>query len=415
MKITRMIGREIFDSKGLPTIECEITLDNHIVVRSQVPAGTSCSRFEAKPLYDDEHNFGVLNAIENFETIIVPEFIGHEPNIIDMDLKLLSLDNTSNKSYLGANTILATSIAIAKAHAMHVNLQLYEFIAHLCGLDAVVIPYPMFNVINGGMHAMTNFKIQEIMLVPMGFATCRQAVKATAHVNQVLAQELKLRNQKFCIGLEGGYATNFDDEIEALDLVVSAVEKSGFVMNEHYKIALDVAASQLYNADTKTYIWKNKILETQDMIDHYKSLIARYPIYSIEDGLSEDDWSGWQLMQAQLGSHIQVVGDDIFASSPERIAHGIEDGIANAAIIKPNQIGTVTESLQAALICKKAGLNIIASHRSGETEDLFIVDFAVGTSAGQLKAGGFMHGERVAKYNHLLRIEDVLHANLMDG
>lgn len=417
MLITRIIGREIYDSRGLPTIECELILDDKVIVRSEIPSGTSCSQYEAKPLYDGGSRvmgLGVRKAIEHLETIIAPELINKEPNLIDMDIRLIALDGTDDKSYLGANAILAASIAVAKAQAVSLNMQLYEFLAHLCNFDSVIIPYTMFNVINGGMHADSNLVIQEIMLVPMGFSSCRAACEATCMVNQKLKSLIRDRGTRVCTGTEGGYALDFADETKALDLVMEAVIKSEFKPKDQFMIALDVAASHLYEIETGTYRWSNKtLLSSQELIDQYRQLCQRYPIYSIEDGLAEDDFDGWIAMKKQLGDTIQIVGDDIFASNPSRIAMGIEHQIANAAIIKPNQIGTVSESLQAMLLCKNNGFNTVASHRSGETEDTFIVDFAIGTNAGQLKAGGFSHGERISKYNQVLRIEDALHRSLM--
>jgi len=417
MLITRVLGREIYDSRGLPTIECELILDDKVVVRSEIPAGTSCSQYEAKPLYDGGTRvmgLGVRKAVEHLETIIAPELINKEPNLIDMDIRMIALDGTDDKSYLGANAILSASIAIAKAQAVSLNMQLYEFLAHLCNFDSVIIPYTMFNVINGGMHADSNLVIQEIMLVPMGFSTCRAACEATCIVNQKLKSLIHDRGTKICSGTEGGYALDFADEWEALDLLMEAIIKSGYKPKDQFMVALDVAASYLYQIETGKYRWsKNSLLSSQELIDQYKQLCQRYPIYSIEDGLAEDDPDGWALMQKQLGDTLQIVGDDIFASNPTRIAMGIEHELANAAIIKPNQIGTVSESLQAVLLCKNHGFNTIASHRSGETEDTFIVDFAIGSNAGQLKAGGFSHGERISKYNQVLRIEDALHRSLM--
>lgn len=418
MLITRILGREIYDSRGLPTIECELVLDNNIVIHAEVPAGTSCSNYEAKPLYDGGERvlgLGVRKAIENLETIIAPELINKEPNVVDMDIRMIALDGSEDKSYLGANTILAASIAIAKAQAVALNLQLYEFIAQLCSFESVIIPYTMFNVLNGGVHVDNNLRIQEIMLVPMGFPTCRAACEATCIVNQQLKKIIHEQGKKISIGTEGGYVLDFVNEREALDMLIEAIAKAGYTPKEQFKIALDVAASQLYQATTGTYSWsQQKSLTAQELVAVYRQLCQDYPIYSIEDGLDENDVDGWALMQKELGSSIQIVGDDIFATNPARIVLGMENELANAAIIKPNQIGTVSEALQAALLCKNNGFNTIASHRSGETEDTFIADFAVGANLGQIKAGGFMRGERIAKYNQILRIEDALQRSLMN-
>ena len=286
---------------------------------------------------------------------------------------------------------------------------------HLCNFDSVIIPYTMFNVINGGMHADSNLVIQEIMLVPMGFTSCRAACEATCIVNQKLKSLIHDRKTRICTGAEGGYALDFANETGALDLLIEAIIKSGYKPKDQFMIALDVAASHLYSVETGKYRWSNdSSLTSQELIDRYGQLCQQYPIYSIEDGLAEDDLDGWIAMEKQLGNTVQIVGDDIFASNPARIAMGIEHEVANAAIIKPNQIGTVSESLQAVLLCKNHGFNTVASHRSGETEDTFIVDFAIGTNAGQLKAGGFSHGERISKYNQVLRIEDAFQRSLMN-
>jgi enolase len=273
----------------------------------------------------------------------------------------------------------------------------------------------MFNVLNGGMHADSNLLIQEIMLVPIGFSTCRAACEATCSVNQKLKSLIHDRGNRICTGAEGGYALDFANEREAIELLLEAVTKAGYKPKDQFMIALDVAATYLYQAETGTYRWNNNSkLSSQELIDVYSQLCKNYPIYSIEDGLAENDIEGWTSMQKQLGDKVQIVGDDIFASNPSRIAMGIEHELANAAIIKPNQIGTVSESLQAVLLCKNNGFNTVASHRSGETEDTFIVDFAIGANLGQLKTGGFSRGERISKYNQVLRIEDALHRALMN-
>jgi enolase len=417
MLITKILGREIYDSRGLPTLECELTLDNTISVRAQVPSGTSCSSYEAKPLYDGHKRLmglGVTKAIEKIENVIAPEFINKEPNLIDMDIHMVAMDGTDDKSNLGANTILAVSIALAKAQAISLDMQLYEFIARLCNFDSVTIPYTMFNVINGGLHTCSNLIIQEIMLVPTGFSSCRSACQAICEINYTLQHLIKQRWQNLTRGYEGGYALNLSHEQEALDLLMDAVQQAGYKPREQFTFALDVAASHIYDANTRTYTWTNNTrMSSQELIEHYTQLAKAYPIYSIEDGMDEHDIDGWIALQQQLGDTLQIVGDDIFASTPSRIAMGIENKLANAAIIKPNQVGTVSESLQAILLCKKHGMNTIVSHRSGETEDTFIVDLAIGANVGQLKAGGFTQGERIAKYNQVLRIEDALTRSLM--
>jgi enolase len=418
MLITKIIGREIYDSRGLPTLECELVLDHKVTIHAQVPSGTSCSSHEAKPLYDGGTRvmgLGVTKAIEKLETIIAPEFINKEPNLIDMDLRMIAMDGTEDKSNLGANTILAASIALAKAQAVSLDMQPYEFIARLCNFDSVIIPYTMFNVINGGLHAQSNMIIQEIMLVPTGFSSCRVACQAVCEINQKLKELIQRHGHKPCRGYEGGYALDISHEQEAFDLLMEAIQQAGYKPKDQFTLALDVAASHLYCAETQLYTWSNNThISSQELIERYAQLTQAYPIYSIEDGIAENDIDGWIAIQKQLGDTLQIVGDDIFASNPARIAMGIENQLANAAIIKPNQIGTVSESLQAILLCKNHGMNTIISHRSGETEDTFIVDLAIGSNAGQLKAGGFTQGERIAKYNQVLRIEDILTSSLME-
>lgn len=416
MRITRLIGREIYDSRGLPTVECELFFNSHQSVRASVPSGASRGCYEAVDLRDGGNRLmglGVTKAIENLEQKIAPLIIGQEPNIVDMDAAIIALDGTPNKANLGGNATLAASIAIAKAHARALNMQLYEFIAYLCNFDAVSIPYPMFNLINGGKHADNNLTIQEIMLVPLGFSTFKEALEATVIVQHTMSGLLHDTGKHRYVGDEGGFCADFADEKEAIDLLMRAVSVAGFKFPDQYMIAFDVAASQLYDAATNTYKWNGQLMKSDDLIAYYDQLASRYPIYSIEDGLAEDDWDGWQHMYEKLSDKMQLVGDDLFVTNPQRLIRGLELKVATAAVIKPNQIGTVTEALQALLLCKEQKLNTVVSHRSGETEDTFIVDFAVGSSAGQLKAGGCCRGERMAKYNQLIRIEETLHRTLM--
>jgi len=417
MKITNVAAHEIFDSRGYPTIECELTLENGQSVRASVPSGLSRGTYEAAELRDDNTRLmglGVHKAIEKLEMDIAPLIINHEPNVVEMDLKMLELDGTQNKSNLGANTLLAASTAITKAQAISSTIKPYELIAQLCGFDQISLPYPQCNIINGGMHANNNLQIQEIMIVPIGFPTFREAFEAILEINYKLKTILHKQGKKTLVGDEGGFASNFDDETEALDLLMQAIEEGKTTDEKNFVIALDMATSHFYNPQTKTYNWHNRTVTSHDMIKLYDKLSRTYPIYSIEDGLSEDDWDGWQLMMKKLGDRLQLVGDDLFVTNPARIAEGIEQHLANAVLIKPTQIGTITETLQAVLLCKDAGISTIVSHRSGETEDTFIVDLAVGTSSGQIKIGGCSRGERMTKYNQMLRIEDGLHLALLN-
>ncbi len=412
MKITGVSAREIFDSRGFPTLECEIVLDDSVPVVASVPTGKSCGPFEAFDLRDTDNSrlmgHGVGKAINILETILAPELLGKNPDIVEFDLKMIEMDGTPNKSRLGGNTMLAVSIALCKAQAYANNMHVYELIAQLCDFESVSLPFPMFNIINGGAHAHTNLQIQEFMIVPTGAASFRTSLELATIVFHTLGDLLKKQGKLIGIGDEGGYATSFAHEREALDLIMEAINFSGVDREGDFVLALDVAASQFYDPKTKLYNWHNAPITSQELIQEYVSLATHYPLYSIEDGLGYDDYDAWHILTETLGEKLQIVGDDIFATHAQRIADAMEKGLANAAIIKPNQVGTVIETLQAIKLCKEHGFNTIVSHRSGETNDTFIVDLAVGTSAGQIKAGGCSRGECMAKYNEMLRIEDNL-------
>lgn len=415
MKIVKIIGREIFDSRGWPTIACELILEEDLSVTASIPAGLSRGTHEAYEIRDGGKRLfgkGVLQAIDRLETTIGPALVGKEPNVIDADLRMIEIDGTPNKSYLGANAMLAASIAVAKAQAFLEGLEPFELIAYLMGLDTVTLPYPMVNVINGGLHADNNLFIQEFMIVPIGAQNVRSSLEIVAVVFQEIKNELKKRNLLTNVGDEGGFAPNLDSETEALDIIVEALDKAG---QDSCVIALDVAATQYYDAQTGLYRWHDKLLSSYELIAFYENLAEDYPIYSLEDGLAQEDIMGWQELMNRLGDRVQIVGDDLFATNYNRITQGIENGLATGVIIKPNQIGTVTEALQAIKLCKQYQLDAIVSHRSSETEDTFIVDLAVGANVGQLKAGGFCRGERIAKYNRLLTIEDHLIRLLMES
>lgn len=412
MKIEQILATELFDARGEPTIACTLVLEDGSYVSSTVPTGRSKSSYEAVELRDegDRHfGLGVHKAIENIQEIIAPALVGQLPSVVELDLQMIELDGTENKSRLGANAILAVSIAVLRAQASLEELEDYELIAHLCGFERVSLPFAMFNLINGGAHGQNNLPIQEFLIMPVGVESFRASMEIAASVFMKVRQLLVKQNTFFGIGDEGGYSAMFKSETDALDLMVLALKELG--LEEQVVFGLDVAATQLYDEKKERYIFGANEYTTQELIEYYNQLSNKYPLYSIEDGLVESDWNGWQLMTEQLGERLQIVGDDIFATNPSRIAYGIEHHAADAAIIKPNQIGTVTETLQAVKLCKDYDLNAIVSHRSGETNDTFIVDLAVGTSAGQIKAGGLMRGERVAKYNRMLQIEE----ELMDG
>ncbi|MFC1842442.1 phosphopyruvate hydratase [Candidatus Dependentiae bacterium] len=414
MKITKVIGREIFDSRGLPTIECELALEagknQFASVKASVPSGKSTGTHEALELRDKKSRLGgkgVIKAIRNLEDIIAPAIIGKEPDIVALDIAMLSVDGTDNKSKLGANTILAASLAILKAQAVSNGLEPYELIAMLCNLDTISIPIPMFNFINGGLHAKNNLDIQEFMVVPTGKSSFRSSMESAAELFYNLGAILQEKNIKTCMGDEGGFAPDLSNTKEALDILMQTIEKTPQADGE-FALSLDIAASTLYNKKTKIYTLSGKKYSPEKLMTYYEELITNYPIISIEDPFSEDDLESWKAFTSKFGEKIQIVGDDLFVTDPEKILKGAQEKVANCSLIKPNQIGTVTETLQAIITSKENGLDTIVSHRSGETNDTSIVDIAIGTQAGQIKAGGLTRGERLAKYNRLLRIEDKL-------
>lgn len=415
MKIVRLSGREIFDSRGVPALACEITLENGALVVASVPTGASCGQHEAKELRDgDERLFGkgLLKAVHNLDHIVAPLLVGKTPDVMVADVLLLNLDDTPDKSKLGANVMLAASIAVCKAQAVVNEREVFELIAELYGSDSVSLPFPLINVINGGAHANNGLAIQEIMLVPVGAQNFRVSLEYAFTVFHELKNILNKNNKSTSVGDEGGFAPFFETIYEPFDYLVQALETTG--LKDFFVLAIDVAANQFYDNKKKVYHWEDKEVSSKEMIDFYKKLADSYPLYSIEDGMAEDDTQGWKDLFEALGEKLQVVGDDIFVTQTKRIAKGFENGLANGVIIKPNQVGTVSETLEAITLCHAAGANVIISHRSGETNDDFIADLAVGTSAGQIKTGGPCRGERMAKYNRLLYIEDMLTMSLLD-
>lgn len=417
MKIEKIVAREIFDSRGMPTVECDMMLEEGIFVTASVPSGASKSDEEAMELRDGGKRLmgmGVTHAVDKIERVIAPHLIGVEPDLVSMDVLMLELDGTKNKAKLGANAILAVSMAVLKAQAASESLETHEMIAHICGFDSIALPLPMFNMIEGGAHAHNKLQIQEFLAIPVDVPSFRAAMESAIVLRHEL-EALLIKNDKLiAVGDEGGFAGDFKNDAEALDYLVDAMELVQKKTKGTFVLAVDVAASQFYDAKKKKYDFGGKAMSSDQMITYYEKLAKKYPLYSIEDGLSEHDWTGWKDMTESLMSKVQLVGDDIFATNPELIWKGIEQGVATAAIIKPNQIGTVTEALQAIKLCKEHDMNVIVSHRSGETNDPFIADLAVGVSAGHLKAGGLSRGERIAKYNHLLRIEDELVSSMLD-
>lgn len=418
MKIAKIMGREIYDGRGWPTVECEVMLEDGSYVSASVPAGISRGSNEAFELRDESDQRlmgkGVLKAIEHIENDIAPLLVGQEPDLISMDIAMIELDGTLEKSRLGGNAILATSIAILRAQAAVEGIEAYELIAYLCDYNSVTLPFAMFNMISGGKHANNNLYTQEIMAMPVGPQSFRGCMEAAATLHYTLGQLLHEKGKDFSVGIQGAFTGNFSDEKEALDLLMKAIEKAEAIAGSKYLLALDMAATHFFDKKTNKYNWHGKKISADNMINYYDMLCQNYPIFSIEDGLSEFDFNGWSSMTQALHEKIQIIADDLLVTNPQKIATAIEQGLVTGAIIKPNQVGTVTESLQAIKLCKEHDLTSIVSHRASETNDIFIVELVVGTSAGYIKAGGPARGEHIAKYNELLRIEDVLMLSLLN-
>jgi enolase len=401
-------AREILDSRGRPTIEAEVTLANGAYGIAQVPSGASTGSFEAHELRDGDASRyggkGVLQAVQNVDETIAPELIGMDAIQQELiDRTMIELDGSANKAKVGANAILAVSLATAKASANALGIPLYRYLG---GPLANLLPVPLMNVINGGAHADNNVDIQEFMIVPVGAASFREALRWGAEVFASLSKVLHDKGLATGVGDEGGFAPNLESNQAALDLLMTAIEKAGYKPGEQVALALDVAASEFYKDGQYTY--DGATHSPSELIDYLANLVNQYPIVSIEDGLHEDDWQHWQLLTEKLGSRVQLVGDDLFVTNPSRLQKGIDQKAGNAILIKLNQIGTLTETLQAIDLATRNGYRSIISHRSGETEDTTIADLAVATRAGQIKTGSLCRSERVAKYNQLLRIEDEL-------
>ena len=405
--ITSIRAREILDSRGNPTVEVDVTLHDGSFARAAVPSGASTGAFEAAELRDGGARYlgkGVAHAVENVTTKIAPAVLGLDA--LDqraLDQKMIELDATVNKSSLGANAILGVSLAVAKAGAQSKKLPFYSFIG---GPSANLLPVPMMNILNGGAHADTNVDIQEFMIAPIGAPTFKEALRWGAEIYHNLKSVLKKRGLATSIGDEGGFAPNLESNRAALDLIIEAIEKAGFKVGNEIALAMDVAATEFYKDGS--YDFEGSSLTAAEMIAYYKGLVDSYPLVSIEDPLSEDDWDGWNAITTELGNKVQLVGDDLFVTNPTRLARGIESKTANALLVKVNQIGTLTETLDAVAMAHKAGYRSMMSHRSGETEDTTIADLAVAALCGQIKTGAPARSERVAKYNQLLRIEEEL-------
>lgn len=405
--IKSITAREILDSRGNPTVEVDVQLEDGSWARAAVPSGASTGAFEAAELRDGGSRYlgkSVSGAVENVKAKIAPSLIGHDGlDQKGLDEKMIALDATVNKSSLGANSILGVSLAVARAAAVSKKLPFYRFIG---GEKATLLPIPMMNILNGGAHADTNVDIQEFMIAPIGAPTFKEGLRYGAEIYQSLKSVLKKRGLATSIGDEGGFAPNLESNRAALDLIIEAVEKAGYKMGSDIGLAMDVAATEFYKDGS--YRFEGANLSATEMIDYYQGLLDSYPLLSIEDPLSEDDWSGWADITKAMGANVQLVGDDLFVTNPTRLAQGISQGCANALLVKVNQIGTLTETLAAVDMAHKAGYRSMMSHRSGETEDTTIADLSVAALCGQIKTGAPARSERVAKYNQLLRIEEEL-------
>jgi len=408
--ISDVYAREILDSRGNPTVEVDVVLTDGIIGRAAVPSGASTGAFEAVELRDgDATRFmgkGVLKAVENVNLLISPEVEGLNPfDQPGLDHLLIELDGTDNKGKLGANAILGVSLATAKAAAESLGLPLYQYLG---GVNAKELPVPMMNILNGGSHADNNVDIQEFMIMPVGASSFAEALRMGTEVYHNLKAVLKEKNLSTSVGDEGGFAPNLASNEDALRCIVDAIQRAGYIPGEQVALSLDVAASELFENGTYNLASEGLKKTSDEMIDYYEGLISRYPIVSIEDGLDEDDWEGWRKMTERLGDRVQLIGDDLFVTNPERLARGIKEKCGNSILIKLNQIGTLTETLDAIEMAKRAGYTAVVSHRSGETEDVTLAHIAVAVNAGMIKTGAPARTERVAKYNELLRIEEEL-------
>jgi len=410
-EIVDIYAREILDSRGNPTVEVEVYLESGTMGRAAVPSGASTGEREALELRDgDKSRYlgkGVLKAVENVNEVIAEALIGWEvTDQAGIDRKLLELDGTDFKSKLGANALLGVSLACAKAAAEDAELPLYQYLG---GTNAKELPLPMMNIINGGAHADNNVDIQEFMIMPAGAASFKEALRMGAEIFHALKKVLKSKDYNTAVGDEGGFAPDLKSNEEALEVIMDAIKEAGYKPGEEVLLALDVASSELYKNGKYTLANEKKPQKTAaELVDFYEDLVNRYPIISIEDGMAENDWDGWKLLTDRLGNRIQIVGDDLFVTNTKILKEGIEKGIANSILIKVNQIGTLTETLEAIEMAKRAGYTAVVSHRSGETEDSTIADLAVATNAGQIKTGSLCRTDRICKYNQLLRIEDEL-------
>ena len=414
-EIVAIRAREVLDSRGNPTVEADVILESGALGRAIVPSGASTGEHEAVELRDGDKSHylgkGVLHAVENVETVIAPELEGMDAaNQRLIDATMIALDGTANKGKLGANAILAVSMACARAVAQTLEIPLYRYLG---GVNASILPTPMLNVLNGGAHADSNVDFQEFMIMPVGAERFSDALRWSAETFHTLKSVLKKKGYNTAVGDEGGFAPSLKSNSEAIELILEAIEAAGYKPGEQIAIALDPASSEFYDKDKQKYVFKKsdkRELSSEEMVNFYADWARQYPIVSLEDGLAEDDWEGWRILTEKLGGRIQLVGDDIFVTNIKRLQRGIEEGVANSILIKLNQIGTVTETLEAIDLGRRYGYTAVMSHRSGESEDTFIADLAVATGVGQIKTGSVSRTDRIAKYNQLLRIEEELGA-----
>jgi enolase len=412
MKITNIQAQELLDSRGNPTVDSTITLQNGISASAMVPSGSSTGKYEAVELGDgDESRYlgkGVLNAVENVNRKIAQVVVGMDvENQKEIDQAMIALDGSKDKSNLGANAILSVSIATVKAASLSQNISLYEYIAKLFGnsTNEYEMPVPMINILNGGKHAFNSLDIQEYMIMPVGAKNLQEAVRWGSEIFHRLGNILKEKGYPTTVGDEGGYAPKLESNEEPFELIVQAIEKTGLKPGEDISLAIDVAASEFYKGGKYELSTENKVLESEQLVNMYTDWVHKYPIISIEDGLAEDDWDGFKMLESKLPDSVMNVGDDLFATNVERLQKGIETECASAILVKLNQIGTVSETINVIKMAEDVGFNSIVSHRSGETEDTFIADFAVGSAVGFIKTGSMSRSERVAKYNRLMKIE----------
>lgn len=407
--IIDVFAREILDSRGNPTVEVDVVLEDGSLGRAAVPSGASTGAHEAVELRDGGSRYmgkGVQDAVDNVNEVIAAEIVGFDAmDQVEIDNTILELDGTENKGKLGANAILGVSMAVAKAAALASGNYLFKYLG---GVNAKTLPTPMMNILNGGEHADNNVDIQEFMIMPVGATSFSGALQMCAEIYHNLKKVLQDKGLNTGIGDEGGFAPDLSSNEEAIEVIMTATEKAGYKAGDDIMIALDVAATELYKDNKYVLAGEGKELTSEEMVDFYVDLVEKYPIISIEDGLDEDDWDGWKVLTEKLGKKVQLVGDDLFVTNTKRLSRGINEGISNSILIKVNQIGSLTETIEAIEMAKKAGFTAVVSHRSGETEDVTIADLVVAMNAGQIKTGAPARSERVAKYNQLLRIEEAL-------